>query len=121
MADILIRMEMPQNCLFCPCSFWDEKTLALWCHALSTYDDNLVAENVTAIEAHSGKPSKAKRPGWCPLVELPEHGDLISLDDAKTVITRFLGYIDDDLVFRMKFMLGKDCPVIVPSNKEEIK
>ena len=121
MPDVLIRgMEMPHNCLFCPCSFWDERTLALWCHALSTYDDNLVAENVTAIEAHSGKPSKAKRPDWCPLVELPEHGDLIDRDafraeneyylNREFINSKYEDTLDD---------LPKDAPVVLPSNKEE--
>lgn len=94
MYEILIRgMKMPENCLFCPCSFWDERNLALWCHALSTYDDNLVAENVTAVEAHCGKTSKAKRPDWCPLLELPPHGDLIDrrelLSTVMQVVTKF--------------------------------
>lgn len=110
MSDILIRMEMPNNC--CECS---DKGLPVaisllgapchWCHEIIDPKTNL----------------RKARHTDCHLHELPEHGDLISLDDAKTVITRFLGYIDDDLVFRMKFMLGKDCPVIVPSNKEETK
>lgn len=99
MTDILIRMEMPKTCSQCPAFNCDY----MLCNILSIYHHDYYDSRIDG----------------CPLVELPEHGDLISLDDAKTVITRFLGYIDDDLVFRMKFMLGKDCPVIVPPNKEE--
>lgn len=99
MADILIRMNMPKTCSQCPIFNFDYGI----CNDLSTHNRDFETSRIDG----------------CPLVELPEHGDLISLEDAKTVITRFLGYIDDDLVFRMKFMLGKDCPVIVPSNKEE--
>ena len=116
MADILIRgMKMPENCLFCPCSFWDERTLGLWCHARSIYDDNVVAENVTAVEAHGGKPSKAKRPDWCPLIELPEHGDLIDRDWLKGMayskVEDFGGAFLDTVDIAI-------APVVIPSNKE---
>lgn len=103
MADILIRgMEMPTKCWTC----WMK-------HGCFAFPSVLYDKSIEYNERIKKKSDN------CPLVELPEHVDLISLDDAKTVITRFLGYIDDDLVFRMKFKLEKDCPVIIPSNKEE--
>lgn len=123
MPDILIRMDMPENCLFCPCSFWDQRTLGLWCHALSTYDDNLVAENVTAFEAHCGKTTKAKRPEWCPLVELPPHGDLV---DATQYRDEFMDGVynmcaDDPDNNRANVIIDLyDCaPVIVPAERRE--
>lgn len=52
-------------------------------------------------------------------IELPEHWDLISLKDAKTVIDRFLGYLDEEMIYRIKYKLNQDCPVIIPASKEE--
>ena len=44
---------------------------------------------------------------------------MISLKDAKTVIDRFLGYLDEEMIYRIKYKLNQDCTVIVPASKEE--
>ena len=54
-----------------------------------------------------------------PTIELPPHGDLISLKDAETVIDRFLGYLDEEMIYRIKYKLNQDCSIIVPANKED--
>ncbi len=63
---ILIKgMEMPKNCIECPCghetegAFWDE------CSVLAREYE---------------KDADSVRPNWCPLVELPPHGRLIDAD-----------------------------------------
>lgn len=36
--------------------------------------------------------------------------EYIKHSDALTVIERFNGYLDDDMQYRIKFMLNRDCP-----------
>lgn len=36
--------------------------------------------------------------------------EYIKRSDALTVIERFNGYLDDDMQYRIKFMLNRDCP-----------
>ena len=36
--------------------------------------------------------------------------DYIKRSDARAVIERFKGYLDDDMQYRIKFMLNRDCP-----------
>lgn len=74
---ILIRgMEMPKNCMECPCghetegAFWDE------CSVLAREYE---------------KDADSVRPNWCPLVELPPHGRLGDLDKLMTE------FMDSDL------------------------
>ena len=99
MADILIPgVRFPENCAQC-FNAHDE-----YCYLLNR---RLVTKDWV------------QRKDDCPLVPVPPHGDLISLKDAETVIDRFLGYLDEEMIYRIKYKLNQDCPVIVPADKEE--
>lgn len=52
------------------------------------------------------------------IVELPEHGDLVEAKSVCDTIDRFIGYLDEDMIFRIKLKLNQDAPVVIQSNKE---
>lgn len=100
MPDILIRgMEMPKHCIDCPCMV--DKYGGDNC-CLQSEESN---EKITSWDDMKA---------GCPLIELPEHGDLIDkselLDNSK-VNGMYPHWIDT--------MDVKRALVIVPSNKEE--
>lgn len=105
MADILIRMEMPKTCSQCP----------------MCYDYMMCKLNHFAFW-NTNEPFDCcdDRLAGCPLHELPEHGDLVEAKSVCDTIDRFLGYLDEDMIFRIKYKLSQDCPVIVPSNKDDL-
>lgn len=106
MSDILIRgIELPsKGCLRCP---------------FNLYYANAVYCNCMIIKL-LGKPSEAKYPNEvnCPLRELPEHGDLVDREWLKEMayskVEDFGGAFLDTIDMAI-------APVIVPSNKEDIK
>lgn len=79
MADILIKgMEMPNSCI-------DPKTShGCFC---------LLHCKVGRQRVNEGK-SLSGRPSDCPLIPVPEHGDLVQLDDALDCFS------EDDVVAR---------------------
>ena len=86
MSDILIHdMEMPKNCAecrFCVNGFTDD--VPMYECACQSYD------NVSVLVDKAGQPFDF-RPEWCPLIEVPPHGDLA---DKDKLIQEF---IDSDL------------------------
>lgn len=118
MADILIRMEMPKGCKSCKLSSDSH------CNATGQW---LFSTDLL----RSGFNWKTCRLPDCPLVELPEHGDLIDRDAFNAFICKSCGdrcnceSIETDCIscesaFRCDFVpLLKTAPVIVPSSKEE--
>ena len=75
MSILITGMEMPAGCPFCPLSHWTRGT-----------DEfagcNIVPGKRFAMlndKAFAESPAKS-RPDWCPLIELPPHGDLIDRD-----------------------------------------
>ena len=70
---ILIKgMGMPKNCDECPCYYETEGAWRNECEVLR--------KEYTASE---------NRPSWCPLIELPPHGDLIDRD-------KFIAFIKEN-------------------------
>lgn len=63
MAGLYVRgVKKPYGCTFCP-----------WCR--TTYSFCKAAnKNISVLEMNKG-------PDWCPLVEVPDHGDLIDRDE----------------------------------------
>ena len=109
MADILIRgMEMPDRCSNC----WLMDGEDSWCCA--TRGRHLDPEYRYGIK---------DKPDFCPLAELPPHGDLIDLDERVTKQV----YNEYKMEWDMKTKTVRqwlnidvaDMPVIVPANKEE--
>ena len=85
---ILIRdMEMPTSCdkcRFCVNGFTDDAPM--YECAVQSY------ENVSVLVESGGKPFDF-RPDWCPLIELPPHGQLGDLDE---LWDRMYNYIDNE-------------------------
>ena len=109
MADILIRgISMPKSCLDCNFS--------------GDYGDCCCKDT----EPYECEFHKKSRPDWCPLTELPEHGDLIDRDVLKHKFCAHCdGYendtgacVDGDQDC-MDAKIIMTAPVIVPSNKED--
>ena len=95
---ILIKgMEMPTSCYFCPMT----NDGFYLCKANNPYrqleDD---------CEEH--------RPSWCPIVELPTHGDLIDRDEQIERAWR-LNLSTRELIEEML----KTAPTVIPADKEE--
>lgn len=112
MADILIiGMEMPKTCSQCPLCYDYMKC------SLRDGRFSHMGESFDCCEM---------RLADCPLVELPEHGDLIDSDALKhKFCTHCDGYeydtgacVDGDQDC-MDAKIITTAPVIVPSNKEE--
>jgi hypothetical protein len=90
-------MEMPKNCCICPFSSHD---MCLLCKR----DAEDWFEN---------------RPEYCPLVEVPDHGDLIDRDD---LIERIDLFIDDYAGVANMGVWAKDvvdAPAIIPAERRE--
>ncbi len=84
MSKLIVEMDMPKGCYFCPMS--------------ATYPTDwycMAYDNTKSIE---GCAPMNKRPDWCPIkgVLPDEHGDLIDRDKAKDA------FDSSFLTFRMK-------------------
>jgi len=110
MADILIRgMEKPGSCRECDfCEVQDINFEILYfCNRNDRFLDDEEACNI---------------PNDCPIIELPEHGDLVDLDERVTKQV----YDDYRMEWDMKTKTVRqwlnidvaDMPVVIPSNKE---
>jgi len=106
MPDILIRgMEMPRSCMGCRLNYGEKRPehgLTIVCK----YSNGVVLPEVTGIVG---------RLPTCGLLELSEHGDLISKDDAMNAI---LGEPPEAHYPSWYAAIVNEIPAIVPSNKE---
>ena len=99
MSDILIRMEMPKTCADCHDA--DLPTAIAWLGAKCPWAHGIIDPGVYDLR-HGRHPN-------CPLVELPEHGDLIDRDA-----------LCDGLVSNHPVVIyASNEPVVIPSSKEE--
>ena len=104
MADILIRgISIPRNCFECP--------LFTNCDACEGYECGCGLLGGIGYEEDI---SEDRRRDNCPLVELPEHGDLVSKDDVMNAI---LGEPPEAHYPSWYASIVNEIPAIVPSNK----
>lgn len=113
MADILIRgMDKPCNCFHCNLSYLSGERL--FCHVTK---DEVIRSKIASD---------------CPIIELPEHGDLI---DVSKISLQEYEQAAHDALHNGKGSILYDCgilagaraitqlvrraPVVIPSNKEE--
>ena len=97
--DILIKgMEMPKSCY--TCQFCDNYEGSF---CLATNDEHQI-DHMTAIR---------RRPKWCPLVALPEHGDLIQRDNLFEFIEK-----NEEVTVGEIYDFIQDEPVIVEASNE---
>ena len=57
----------------------------------------------------------------CPLIPVPPHGRLIDEADVFSVFDRLAGYLDDDMIFRIKYLIHRDCPTVIPASAREVR
>jgi len=93
-------VEMPKNCWKCPfCldfEFLDPYECAACMH---DFEDGIdIYEN--------------SRPDWCPLVEVPDHGDLVDKDE---IIIPFLESENDEKWVKVAIDAA---PTVIPASKE---
>ena len=102
MADILIRgISIPRNCFECP--------LFTNCDACEGHECGCGLLGGIGYEEDI---SEDRRRDNCPLVELPEHGDLIEKQTA-------LAALYSDYAYAAMDIIEKEVPVIIPSNRED--
>ena len=63
----IVPMEKPKRCGLCPCFHAEHP---MHCQAVKAHKDKRIIA-----------PYGAPIPDWCPLIELPPHGDLVDLSD----------------------------------------
>lgn len=102
MTDILIRgMDKPGSC--CECDFCEVQDINFeilyFCDRNDRFLDDEEACNI---------------PNDCPIIELPEHGDLIDRD----ALNLFIESVACNSIGKALQQIDK-MPVIVPGNKEE--
>ena len=112
---ILIRgMEMPENCD--KCRF--QSALRLYCDAMP-YN-------------YCGNTDDIERPEWCPLIEIPQHGDLIDRDELRKIFLEQYDYLqmldwDENPTAKDKQTgvnwcintMTDDAEVVIPAESEE--
>lgn len=114
MPDILIRMEMPRNCFECP--------LFTNCDACEGHECGCGLLGGIGYEEDI---SEDRRRDDCPLVELPEHGDLI---ETKDVLLALVEHGQRDKRFKLgdtiryspsevKEIIDASVPVVVPAER----
>lgn len=52
-------------------------------------------------------------------VPVPPHGDMKDINHINQVLDRFSGYLDDDMIYRLKIAIGRDAPTVIPASKED--
>ena len=53
------------------------------------------------------------------VIEIPEpHGDMKDINHINQVLDRFSGYLDDDMIYRLKIAIGRDAPTVIPASEE---
>jgi len=99
MAGVYIKGEnIPYGCAVCPCHNWEQG----FCQV---FDDFRAADD------------DQTRPDWCPLVEVPDHGDLIDRDvlmkykaSAYDINDHELYVVGTGTILRM--------PAVIPADRE---
>lgn len=112
MSDILIKgMEMPKNCdecRFCVNGFTDDAPM--YECAVQSY------ENVSVLVESGGKPFDF-RPDWCPLTELPPHGNLKDESDIISLIEVMFCKDKDGMEHAIQCV--KDAPTVIEAEGSE--
>jgi len=128
MSDVLVKgMEMPKNC--CYCGFVRLVSTKACCFAVhdNHKDDDVIEYDVTEADLADTTDKMQKRPSWCPLIALPDHGDLA---DKRTIIER-MGDAHDELFDKVDSKALPEChiaflkavmyaPTVIPSTDSAV-
>lgn len=100
MSDLLIKgMKMPDNCTLCE--------IIPRCSYCEGYNDvcPFKPNNVDEEWDFSEGIFPTSRPDWCPLVEIPQHGDLIDRNALKTSIIKKLAVRSEENLLPSEMVL----------------
>ena len=102
---ILINgMDMPKSCFCCPMREW---------HIVHGEKITSCRAAVMLIKDEDDKPD------WCPIIEIPQHGDLIDVD---AIMRLFYVRSRDGKVIGMfpsvDISVIKNAPVVIPADKD---
>ncbi len=87
-SDLLIKKgKMPKDCPMCPMAHWNKLDELTGCE--------IVPGKRYAMTKDPGYADSSSRPDWCPLVEIPPHGDLIDRDEIAKQIQCLLEHPSD--------------------------
>ena len=108
---ILIKgLKMPEDCPQCPLSHWNKLDQLTGCELVRRY----------VPESESSYWQSDKRPEWCPLVGLPDHGDLIDRDALKEPMESVcMGIMAGTDSYNAPLKTIDDAPVIIPAERSE--
>lgn len=99
MAGVYVRgVKKPYGCTFCP-----------WCRTTCSFC-KAANKNISVLEM--------KGPDWCPLVEVPDHGDLIDAHSLKIRLgQRFC--LDNRRVMEIVRETVDTAKVVIPEERSE--
>lgn len=98
---ILIKgMEMPEGCYCCPLAHrnynLEEDMTQLACYAKDRWGSD-----------------DGEKPDWCPLIEIPPHGELVDRDEFITFIKNRL-----NSYYQWIIEMIEECPTVIPADKD---
>ena len=111
MSILIHDMEMPTSCdkcRFCVNGFTDDAPM--YECAVQSY------ENVSVLVESGGKPFDF-RPDWCPLIELPPHGNLKDESDIISLIEVMFCKDKDGMEHAIQCV--KDAPTVIEAEGSE--
>lgn len=59
----------------------------------------------------------ADRPDWCPLISIQPHSRLIQECDVFCVLERMIGYLDEDMIERLKLLIRVQIPTVIEAEE----
>ena len=102
-----LEIEMPTSCYYCPMT-----------------NDGFYLCKATSPFKELEDDCEERRPEWCPLVPVPEHGDLIDRD-ALTAKFKEMGLGEHSLIERLfadgVYVMIDYAPTVIPADGKGIK
>ena len=116
MSGIYIKgLKMPRNCMECKFHGFDR--------AKGKGNICIIDESITLHAVLDGVDVKFVTMGDCPLIEIPEHGDLIEKDKVNDIICEVCdGWLTDDARLTLEgisYTIEDEIPVIIPAERSE--
>jgi len=115
MSVLIKGMKMPKHCWQCAFKDCDDNCAVMYA---------IERKNISVFETWG----ESRVPDWCPLIELPDHGDLIDRDELhhnmKADAINKLSFFDDGYLHYLKGLeavedMLNDAPVIIPAERSE--
>lgn len=95
---VVVKIEMPKDCQYCPMAHWDLRNILSGCDAVP---------GKRYLQGKDDEFWKDGRPSWCPIVcEIPEeHGDLVDwVEVTHGLNTAFTRILDDEVLHGTKLV-----------------